>query len=323
MSTCRHTRFMSATAFALAAILAQCSVANAQDFSRVASTVAARLVEAEKKSVAVTDFTDLQMNVTQLGRYLAEAFQESLVSVMKGFRVIDRTHLKVIIQEAKLSSTGIIDPTVARQLGRISGVDTLVTGSITQFGDSVRLSIKLLDVATADVISMTSIDVPKTNAIAALSGQPIGVASSNGVRPGAVPGDPVNAQVTAAVQRIQAIGITLELQSCRKPGTCRLVAKVDDDLDGFWIERVRAWDQAGNEYQASRGTIGNRSGDLTYSAVSANIVAGVTTPITIVFDFPKQGQSGEEVTSLSVVELTFGDGKFAQSTQRFRNIALE
>jgi hypothetical protein len=32
--------------------------------------------------------------------------------------------------------------------------------------------------------------------------------------------------------------------------------------DGFWISEIRACDQAGKEYRADRGAIGNRSNDL-------------------------------------------------------------
>src|SRR5262245_28954473 len=138
-----RVKVLLVTSFVANVVLLHALPVRAQDFSRMASTVAAKLTAAQKKSVAITDFTDLQMNVTELGRYLAEAFQEALVNEAKAFRVIDRTHLKAIIQEARLSSTGLIDPSTARQLGRIAGVETLVTGSITQFGDSIRLSVKL------------------------------------------------------------------------------------------------------------------------------------------------------------------------------------
>ncbi len=89
--------------------------------------------------IAVTDFTNLQGNVTELGRFIAEEISVSLVRKDVLFNIIDRTHLKSIIKEHKLSETGIIDPQTARKLGKIAGVDALVTGTLTPFGDSVRL----------------------------------------------------------------------------------------------------------------------------------------------------------------------------------------
>jgi len=53
---------------------------------------------------------DLQGNVTELGRFLAEELSGALVNDSRGFRVIDRAHLKAILQEHKLAATGLIDP---------------------------------------------------------------------------------------------------------------------------------------------------------------------------------------------------------------------
>lgn len=70
---------------------------SAQDFNQtirvLSNSTAESLSTAGKKTVAVVDFTDLQENVTELGRFLAEEFGIALVSTGKGFETIDRTHL--------------------------------------------------------------------------------------------------------------------------------------------------------------------------------------------------------------------------------------
>src|SRR5713101_2416494 len=100
----------------------------AQDMKTVSSSLASRIAASGRKTVAVVDFTDLQGNVTELGRFLAEELSVDLVGDAKGFEVIERTQLKVILQEHKLATTGLIDPQTARKLGQIAGVDALVTG---------------------------------------------------------------------------------------------------------------------------------------------------------------------------------------------------
>src|SRR5262249_33751886 len=74
----------------------------------------------------------------------------------------DRTHLRAILQENKLSASGLIDPATARKLGQITGVEALVTGTITPFGDSVRVVIKVLDTETARIVAASSTEVAKT-----------------------------------------------------------------------------------------------------------------------------------------------------------------
>lgn len=141
----------------------------AQDMRQVSTALAPRLEAASRKSVAVIDFTDLEGNVTELGRFLAEELSVALFSDAKTYSVVDRTHLKALLKEQKLATTGVIDPQTARQLGKIAGVDTIVTGSLTVLGDTIRVAVKALDTESARMIGATTSDVAKTGAIASLS----------------------------------------------------------------------------------------------------------------------------------------------------------
>lgn len=144
-----------------------------KEIKNLCSDMAERIHKEGKRTIAVVDFVDLQGNVTELGRFLAEEFSVNLADAGKGFEVVDRTHLKTLLKEHKLAESGIIDPSTAKKLGQIAGVDVLVTGTITPFGDSVRLSVKILGIATAKVIGASSCDIPKTKAISELIDKPI------------------------------------------------------------------------------------------------------------------------------------------------------
>lgn len=159
------------------------TLAYEKEITSLSASMAENIAKAGKKSVAVVDFTDLQGNVTELGRFLAEEFSVALAGAGKGFEVVDRTHLKSIIAEHKLSSTGIIDPQTARKLGEIAGVEVLITGTITPFGDSVRISVKILDTATAKIIGASSGDIAKTKAIEELLARGIETGQSYSQQP--------------------------------------------------------------------------------------------------------------------------------------------
>lgn len=141
------------------------TVALGQDMRPTAAALAAKIVAANRKKVAVVDFTDLQGHATQLGRFIAEELSIALAEDTRQFQVIDRTSIRVILQENKLASEGIIDPATARKLGQIAGVDTLVTGTITPLGDSVHVGLKALDTQSAMVISGLTVEIPRTKAI--------------------------------------------------------------------------------------------------------------------------------------------------------------
>ena len=160
---------------------------RAQDLHSLASTISQRIAGSGRKSVGVIDFTDLDGKPTRLGRYLAEEFSDSLVSASTNFDVIDRTHLKSILDEHKLATSGLIDPATMRELGKITGVETLVTGTLTPFEETVHLSVKVLDSQTAKVIGASTADIPKTKTIIDLLAGEVSVnktSASNGGSPG-------------------------------------------------------------------------------------------------------------------------------------------
>lgn len=85
------------------------------------------------------------------------------------FKVIERTQLEKILNEQKLSMSGVVEPSEAAKIGKILGVSAIVTGSVTQFsmeeklvgilGVGVRtntakvaVNARLIDTSTAEVI---------------------------------------------------------------------------------------------------------------------------------------------------------------------------
>jgi len=141
------------------------SFAYEEEIKGISANMAKDIADAGKKTIAVADFTDLQGNVTELGRFLAEEFSVALAGAGTRFEVVDRIHLKSIIMEHKLSATGMIDPTTARKLGKIAGVQALITGTVTPFGDNVRITVKILDTETAKIIGASTANIAKTKAI--------------------------------------------------------------------------------------------------------------------------------------------------------------
>ncbi len=81
-----------------------------KEINGLAEKIADKIASSGVKKVAVVDFTKIGGDVTELGRFIAEEFSVALAESGKEFQVVDRTHLKSIIKEHKLSETGLIDP---------------------------------------------------------------------------------------------------------------------------------------------------------------------------------------------------------------------
>lgn len=219
--------------------------------------LAQKITSSGKKSVAVVDFTDLQGNVTELGRFLAEELSIAISQHANGFRVIDRTYLKAILREHKLAASGLIDPATASKLGQISGVQGLITGTIVPLGDNVSLSVKVLDAASEAIIAATMTQIPKTPTInALLSTSVAGGSGSTGSTAGASSSTSDGGQRGGTTQEVHASyqGATTNIvvrQCRRRGGMVECFGAVTDTASGpetFWIGQTYMLDNLGNQY---------------------------------------------------------------------------
>jgi len=124
-----------------------------------------------KKRLAVVDFADLEGRVSDLGRFVAEELSASLVLAGGGLRVADRQHLSKIIEEQKLSAVGITEPNAVQKLGQLAGADVIVTGSVVDMGDEIRITAKVLSTTTGDIIAAAQTTVPDDATVQRMLGQ--------------------------------------------------------------------------------------------------------------------------------------------------------
>jgi len=270
-------------------LLSQPALAYEQEVKQLSVQLSAAIVKSGKQTVAVVDFTDLQGNVTELGRFLAEEFSIALSLTAKDFEVIDRTHLKTLLQEHRLAATGIIDPQTARRLGEIAGVQALVTGSITAFGDTVRLSAKVLDTSTAKMLGAATADIPRTKAIDELLARGIGDAMNPERTEKPTQLDPPRSR-DAKVLAMERHHLLLVLRGCSRSGhTVSCVGSVTNKAEKrrniglAGSPYANAVDDAGNQYKSisisfGRGTDSELEPDLpvSFSVTVEDVAAGAS-----------------------------------------------
>ncbi len=263
------------------------SFAYEKEIKNMSANIAEAISKAGKKTVAVVDFTDLQGNVTELGRFLAEELSVDLAVTAKGFEVIDRTHLKSILTEHKLSISGLVDPKTVKQLGKIAGVDAIVTGSVTPFGDSIRVSCKVIATDTARVIGAGKGDIAKTKAIEELLVRGIETATTTeGVTTPSTPSPPK----PKTMPRAEVDDFIFEAKECKLQGQkvlCtiavtnsaqkvrRLVVYMRNPGDSILV------DDSGNQYNSAAGWFGGRGGE--WYSVDQDVPPGL--PMNLVMEY--------------------------------------
>jgi curli biogenesis system outer membrane secretion channel CsgG len=70
--------------------------------------------------------------------------------------MVERGSLDAVLKEQKFQMSGNVDDDSVISLGKLSGAETVLTGSISGYGENRRLTVKALDVKTGEIQAMTS-----------------------------------------------------------------------------------------------------------------------------------------------------------------------
>lgn len=118
-----------------------------------------------KTKVAVLDFQQQGTFANQdVGKIVAEWFTTSLVEAGR-FEVIERRLMQQILQEQKMGSSGLLDPTSASRIGKLLGVKTVVTGTVQSYERTYELNVRLINVETGAIITADRVRAGSTTSL--------------------------------------------------------------------------------------------------------------------------------------------------------------
>jgi len=113
---------------------------------------------AQQMQVAVWDFDNYEVGGASaapsehLSRALSEVLIEQLLRY-PGAQVVERNRLREILDEQKLGSSALADESARLRLGRIAGARQMVFGSLMRIGEMTRIDVRLVSVATSEVLA--------------------------------------------------------------------------------------------------------------------------------------------------------------------------
>ncbi len=138
------------------------------DVSHVCPEFKSALETPSPRTVAVVDFTTFSGEVTELGRILAEEFSIALTNCKGAYSVVDRTYVSRILREhATFANTS--DAQALKQVGKLAGADTLLTGSYALLAETVRVFVKAIDANSTRILTATTLEMPKTRSMVDIS----------------------------------------------------------------------------------------------------------------------------------------------------------
>lgn len=125
----------------------------------------------EKLKLAILDFTKLDGSADNFTRYLTEQLATQMVLTQRNFEVIERKHLDKILAEQGLNLSGVIEPQNVKRVGKLSGIDALATGSVTELPTSLDVNARLIDTETGKVFAVAISRFTKDRDVLALLGR--------------------------------------------------------------------------------------------------------------------------------------------------------
>lgn len=88
--------------------------------------------------------------------YLSGGIADILTTTLAGssqIRVVERGQLNLVTDELKLGLSGLVDEKSAAEVGKLTGATYMVLGSFMPLGKAVRIDAKVIETATATVVS--------------------------------------------------------------------------------------------------------------------------------------------------------------------------
>ena len=156
MSGGARSRGAAALLLALAAVSAR-----AGEYERIAAPLARVARASDDTRLAVLPFQEIGGRGSTTGRIISERLIAPL-SAAAGLQVVERTMLDGVLREQRLEESGVVDQRSLKELGRVLGVDAIVTGTaISLTNGEVEVVARLVDVETARVLGVTEARVKR------------------------------------------------------------------------------------------------------------------------------------------------------------------
>ncbi len=134
---------------------------------KLSEKITQHMADKDKIKIAIIPFPNLEQKMTRLGNYIAEELTTNLF-LSGRYKIVERSLLNQVLDELKLSQTGVVNPSSAKELGNMTGVDALVTGTVADIGTYVAVNCRLIETESGEVFAAAKAKIIKDNNIAKL-----------------------------------------------------------------------------------------------------------------------------------------------------------
>ena len=237
---------------------------------------------------------NVQSDSAALSNYIIDELIANAVND-RIFKVVDRQQLDLIRTEQNFQLSGEVDDNLALSIGKFFGAHTIVSGRVTQLGDRYRMSIRGLDVQTAQVQGQYNRNIAAGKTINDLMRN--GGGSGNGTQESSTRtmGNTGSGTSNKAMPTVSSVTVSPNNVSVHKGNAQQFSATVKGNNNP---DQTVTWTVTNN---ASRDTGINEEGILTVG--NDESVTPLTVTATSTVDKGKNGSTSVVVLGISAMNL--------------------
>ena len=121
----------------------------------------------EPMVIAVADFVNDDGKISKLGRYMAEKLTPYFTRSDQ-FQVLERALMDKVIAEQQFQVSAFVDESSTRQIGKLLGAETIVSGTISELNDAFYFNAKVVDVSSGKLLTAIDVETDRTGRLVAL-----------------------------------------------------------------------------------------------------------------------------------------------------------
>ncbi|HBA61405.1 MAG TPA: hypothetical protein DCZ92_11435 [Elusimicrobia bacterium] len=137
--------------------------AQQDKYAQLANELIEAGAEFQGKKIAVIPFSyaDNRTGATKDGAVISERLTMKLINKRK-FEIVERAMLDKVMGELKLQSSGIMDANSTQQLGKLLGVQAIITGTMIETSNGqIEVNARLIKTETAQAVGASQVTVEK------------------------------------------------------------------------------------------------------------------------------------------------------------------
>ena len=125
---------------------------------QIGEDLAVQLKSRNAGTLAVAGFADLAECATELGELIAERLTTELVKVHHG-HLLERRLLARVLGEQGLNLSHLADSENAQSIGKLTGADALLTGTLVEQGPRITLNVRIVTTEQGRIVAAASGDI--------------------------------------------------------------------------------------------------------------------------------------------------------------------